>query len=105
METCTLIVKSQGDEVARIEYEAPENLAEALEVDGEQIIFALYSKARKTNAMNAARAEATGTGGTGIRALMAALKERPDVLERLRKELDADLDAGEGDQRFSDVDG
>jgi len=37
--------------------------------------------------------------------LMAALKERPDVLERLRKELDADLDAGEGDQRFSDVDG
>lgn len=102
MKTSTLEVKSQGTIVASLEYEYPENLDEAIAVDGEEKVLSLFLTARKTAEMNKARAEATGTGGVGVRALVKALKDRPDLMERLKAELNLDA-AGEGDQSIAET--
>lgn len=86
MESQEIVVTSKQEEVARFTYEYPTTLNEAVDVDGVEAVFGLYSKARKQNATNAERQKATG-GGTGLRALMAALKGNPELMERLKSEL------------------
>jgi len=66
MQTMTINVKSQGKEIGSFEYEYPETMEEALQVDGEAEIFELYLKARKAKYTNAFRAAQ----------LMAILKEK-----------------------------
>ena len=88
MQMTTLEVKSKGQVVATLEYSAPENLAEGVQVDTEKMVFEYYLATRKARAMNEARMEATGTGGIGVRELIKALKAAdPSVLENLKAEL------------------
>ena len=103
MEQVTLEVKSQGNVVATLEYECPTTLQEGVSVDGEKLVLDYYLATRKAKAMNVARAEATGTGGIGVRALIKALKDAdPSILEGLKVQLGL-ADAGADDQAIADV--
>lgn len=85
MNISEVVVSSKSKEVTRFNYEYPTTLEEGISVDGAEKVFELYSKARKQVATNVARQKALG-GGTGMRALMAALKGDPELMERLKKE-------------------
>jgi len=76
--TTTVEIKSKKEIVGTIEYEAPETLEEALQMDGEEKIFSLYAQQRKIRAMDNARREKTGGGlPTKItKALKGASKEQ-----------------------------
>lgn len=84
-----LEIKSKKDVVAIINYEYPESLDEGIQVDGVEKVLGFYLQARKARAMNDARTEAAGGGGTGMRALMKALKNAsPEFLENLKTQLE-----------------
>ena len=81
MQTMTINVKSQGKEIGSFEYEYPETMEEALQVDSEAEIFELYLKARKAKYTNAFRA------AQKPKSLMAILKEK--LKDKSEEELEA----------------
>ena len=66
-------IKSKGEVVGSLEYEAPENLKEGIKMDGEEKVFVLYSAQRKIKGRDAERNKLTGGGGLP-KAITAALK-------------------------------
>jgi hypothetical protein len=89
--TETLEVKSKGQVVGAFEYTAPENMKEAIEMDGKDRIFALYLTRRKADAMTKERTRLTGGGGVS-REISKALKGlKPDKLAEVAKLLGVEL--------------
>lgn len=80
-------VKSKGQVVGQVEVELFDNLDEAEESLGEEECVRLINKIRTIEIMDDARRKAIGGSGTGVRALMKALKERPEVIEELMERL------------------
>ena len=55
-------VASKGQDLGEFDYSFPEGLEEALETDGEESVFKLYTMQRKIRWMDAKRRELTGGG-------------------------------------------
>lgn len=83
-QTVSKDVKHQGNVVATINIELFDNLDEAEGAIGEDKIIEYVNRQRTIELMDNARREATGGGGTGIRALMAKLKDNPELLEQVK---------------------
>ena len=84
-------VKSKGQVVGTLDYEFPDTLEDALEVDGEEKVYKLYTMQRKIRAIDAKRRELTGGGLP--RALVKALKSAdPDVIRRIAEEMGLDIE-------------
>ena len=62
MRTLNLEIKSKDKDPVVRQYEEPESLKEAIEVDGEQKVFSLFIQKRKTNWMDAERRIVFGGG-------------------------------------------
>lgn len=90
MKTETVEIKSKGQVLGTLEYEYPENLDEAIEADGEDVIFKLYAMKRKSNAMDAKRHEITG-GGLPSQIVKALKSADPEVLKAIAAELGMEL--------------
>ncbi len=76
-------IKAKGELVGTLEYTYPENLKEAVEMDGKDKVFALYSAQRKIKARDAERTKLTGGGGLS-RAVTSALKSAdPEVVAKV----------------------
>lgn len=91
METVNVEVKSKGQVLGTFDYEAPVDLSEAVDVDGEDKIYKLYAQQRKIAFLNAKRRELTGGGLP--KALIKALKDAdPDVLKKIAEEMGLDLE-------------
>ena len=84
-QTVTKDVKAQGKVVGQVEIEVFDNLDEASDALGDEKCTALINKSHAIAEMDAVRREATGSTSTGIRALMAALKEDPDAMQALKE--------------------
>ena len=88
--TVSLEIKSKGEVVGMLEYDAPENLSEGMDMDGEEKVFKLYAQQRKITAMNNKRRELTGGGVP--KALLSALKDAdPEVLQKIAAEMGLEL--------------
>ena len=91
MDTVSVEVKSKGQVLGTFDYEAPVDLSEAIDVDGEDKIFKLYAQQRKIAFLNAKRRELTGGGLP--KALVQALKDAdPEVLKKIAAEMGLDLE-------------
>jgi len=74
-----------------MDYEFPDTLEDALEIDGEEKVYKLYTMQRKIRAIDAKRRELTGGGLP--RALVKALKSAdPDVIRRIAEEMGLDIE-------------
>jgi len=79
-------IKSKGELLATVPYEYPENLGEAIEVDGEENVFKLYLQKRKSDFQNDERRQRTQTGVP--KWMLAALRKMSrEELEAKAKEL------------------
>ena len=84
-------IKSKGEHVGELEYEAPENLKEGIKMDGEDKVFQLYSAQRKIKARDAERNKLTGGGGLP-KAITAALKSAdPETVAQIAAALGVEL--------------
>jgi len=80
-------IKSKGEVLGKYEYSYPENLSEALDVDGEDKVYKLYAQQRRIRSDDAERAKKTGGGGLP-KALIAAIKgANPDLLKKIAAEM------------------
>lgn len=83
-------IKSKGEVLGEFDYEYPDGLEEALEVDGEEKVYKLYIQKRKINFMDAKRRELTGGGLP--KQITAALKSAdPEVIARIAEQLGVEL--------------
>jgi hypothetical protein len=89
--TETIEIKSKGELVGSLEYVAPENLDEGIEMDGPDKVFSLYYAQRKIKARDAERNKLTGGGGLP-KAITAALKSAdPDTVAEIAAALGVEL--------------
>ena len=89
--TESILIKSKGQDVGTLEYVYPENLEEAIEMDGDEKVFQLYSAMRKIKERDAERNKLTGGGGLP-KAITAALKSaNPDVVAQIAAALGIEL--------------
>jgi len=87
----SILIKSKGQDVGTLEYEAPENLKEGIKMDGEEKVFQLYAAMRKIKSRDAERNKLTGGGGLP-KAITAALKSaNPDVVAQIAAALGVEL--------------
>lgn len=78
-------VMSEKVVVAQVEVPVYDNIDEAIDNLTEEKVLSYVNRAHAIALMDAARREATGTGGgTGIRALMAKLKDNPELLAQVK---------------------
>ena len=73
--------------VGQVSFSVFENSSEAVSELGEEKVTALVNKAHAIQCMDTERRKHTGGGGTGVRAVMAALKDNPDELAKIMKKL------------------
>lgn len=92
--------KKVAVEGSPFDYEFPETLEEALEVDGDEKVYSLYIQQRKIRFMDAKRKEATGGGiPKTLLNLIKAKNLSEEKLLQLADALDLDLsDVMEGDE-------
>jgi len=90
MKTETVEVKSKGQVLGSYEYEFPENLEEALDIEDDEKIYKLYAMKRKTNFLDAKRREITG-GGLPTQIVKALKAANPEVLAAIAAELGIEL--------------
>jgi len=84
-------IRSKGELLGTLEYEAPENLKEGIKMDEEAKVFMLYSAQRKIKARDAERNKLTGGGGLP-KAITAALKSAdPETVAKIAAALGVDL--------------
>jgi len=87
----TMEISSKGQVVGTLEYEYPETLKEARQMDGDDKVFSLYLAQRKIKARDAERAKLTGGGGLP-KAITAALKSAdPEVVAQIAAALGVEL--------------
>ena len=80
-------IKSKGAVIEVAEYESPETLEEAFQVDGQEKVLKLYLMERKTRFMDSRRRILTGGGVRG--ALAKAFRSaKPEQLQQLIALLD-----------------
>lgn len=78
-------VKSKGAVIAEIEIEVYDNLDEAQETLGDTECVALINRQRSIEMMDAKRRDVAGpSGGLGLRAIAAKLRENPELLEKVK---------------------
>ena len=73
----TVEISSKGQVVGSLEYEYPETLEDAIDMDGEEKVYKLFAAQRKIRAIDAKRRELTGGGLP--KNILAALKEADPV--------------------------
>lgn len=79
-------ISSKGQVVGSLEYEYPETLEDAIDMDGEEKVYKLFAAQRKIRAIDAKRRELTGGGLP--KNILAALKgadpvKLAEILEKL----------------------
>lgn len=89
--TETIEISSKGQVVGSMEYEYPETLEEAIEMDGEDKVFSLYSAQRKIKARDAERNKLTGGGGLPKAITTALKKANPDTVAQIAAALGIEL--------------
>jgi len=90
MQTETVEIKSKGSVLDTFEYDAPESLEEAIDVDTEEKVLKFYLMKRKSNFMDGKRRELTGGGLPKV--ITDALKSLdPDQLKRIAEQLGVDV--------------
>ena len=82
----TVEISSKGQVVGSLDYEYPETLEDAIDMDGEEKVYKLFAAQRKIRAIDAKRRELTGGGLP--KNILAALKgadpvKLAEILEKL----------------------
>lgn len=88
----TVEIKSKGQVLGTFDYEYPENMKEAIKVDGEDDVFKLYLAKRKIAFMDTRRRELTGGGGLPKNLREALKKMDPKELAALLAQAGVDVD-------------
>lgn len=90
MQTVQKDVKSGKEVVAQVAVPVFDNLDECEETLGADKCVSLINRGHSVALMDDARRDATGGGGTGIRALMAKVKEDPELLAKIKAMVEGD---------------
>ena len=90
MATESVEIKSKKQSLGSFDYEYPETLEDAVEMDGAEAVYKFYAQQRKIRWMDAKRRELTGGGLP--KAITDALKAKsPDELRALAADLGIEL--------------
>lgn len=87
-QTVTKDVRAKGEVIGQVEITTFDNIDEAIDGLGEDKCVDLINRQNTIAVMDAKRREVTGTGSSGMRDLMKALKENPELAAKIAEELD-----------------
>lgn len=90
MQTESVEIKSKGQVVGTVDYDYPETLDEAIEVDGEDKIYKLYAQQRKIRFIDSERRRLTG-GGLPSQVTKALKNADPETLAAIAEKLGVEL--------------
>lgn len=85
MQTVVKDVMSEKKVVGQVEVQVFDNIDEACEILSEDKVLAYVNRAHAISIMDGKRRESTGSGSTGIRALMSKVKDNPELLAKIKE--------------------
>ena len=90
MKTALVEIKSKDVNLGNFEYSYPESLQEALQVDGEEKVFKLFTQIRKIRFIDEIRRQKTG-GGLPKEVVKALKSADPETLRKIAATLGLEI--------------